>query len=405
MQTILRLLCVVLAQVAAKDDGTSGADLGFCPQSSRSVLGYGPCRCSCSATKLCLSVRRTQCWPSVLITVNATSDPCTLSGQDGVHASLLGASAPLQPSVKHPLPSIRKFASTAPRLPVDLSVLRPPSGGESARRDTRSSETHGGTRSETGHGGGGAFVGSAEYTRLVSHLGRKVGAALDDPTQAVDVFATTGPGYQHVRVLREANLNQGLSWTELRARHSLPFARELHQLMSRYLLPHATYSLFSGTQPDVPRVVISRNVHVPHERYRSVAMLWHWDALADRSIKLLLYLTAVPNNRSGCMLAMLNRETHRAWRMGRRKLWGGDISPPSVPQPWMLELLGMGYEPTCLVGPAGTLIHFDTNIVHRGSRPEPGLQRDFILLELYPSTNATAITRGPLSTHAHEHLA
>ena len=57
------------------------------------------------------------------------------------------------------------------------------------------------------------------------------------------------------------------------------------------------------------------------------------------------------------MLAMLHRDTRRPWRMGRRKLWGGDISPPSVPQPWMLELLSMGYEPACLVGPAGTLIH------------------------------------------------
>ena len=52
-----------------------------------------------------------------------------------------------------------------------------------------------------------------------------------------------------------------------------------------------------------------------------------------------------------------------------------------VPTLWLAELFRRGYRRQCVSGGAGTLVVFDTNIVHRGSRPAPGRHRDFVLWE------------------------
>ena len=313
-----RMLGIVMAAITMASTAT--VDVGFCP--SRDMLGYGPCTCSCkhsSATRqLCLPVRKRQCWPAMGIEPYDTADPCTLVG--GMREAALGASPRLPTLEGKPLRSIVAAKAAAPPA-FQLTVSRP------------------------GEDGAPAFVGSSEYAHLIARLGRKVGRALDDPAQSVNVYNVTGPGYQHVVTLHEANRNSGLPWEEMRARQ-LPFGAELETLMTRYLLPHATETIFGGAAPLVPRVVVSRNIHVPHEVFRTVAMLWHWDGLSDKSIKLLIYLTPVADNRSGCMLVMRHREHRRPWRMARKPVWGGDLRPPSIPQPWMLELFQVRASPT-----------------------------------------------------------
>ena len=63
-----------------------------------------------------------------------------------------------------------------------------------------------------------------------------------------------------------------------------------------------------------------------------------------------------------------------------KQIGGGNVFQ-ALPALWLAELAREGYEPVCLEGRAGTLVIFDTNIVHRGSRPAPGLHRDFVLFE------------------------
>ena len=55
---------------------------------------------------------------------------------------------------------------------------------------------------------------------------------------------------------------------------------------------------------------------------------------------------------------------------------------PNVPTLWLAELLARGYRRSCLAAPAGSMVVFDTNIVHRGSRPAEGQHRDFVLWEV-----------------------
>ena len=57
----------------------------------------------------------------------------------------------------------------------------------------------------------------------------------------------------------------------------------------------------------------------------------------------------------------------------------------AIPALWMTELAALGYEPACLAAPAGQLVVFDTNIIHRGSRPRYGKYRDAVLWEFWPS--------------------
>ena len=52
----------------------------------------------------------------------------------------------------------------------------------------------------------------------------------------------------------------------------------------------------------------------------------------------------------------------------------------------MLEAIEGGYLPTCMAGPPGTLNVFDPNIMHRASRPRPGMYRDAITLFFHPPT-------------------
>ena len=65
---------------------------------------------------------------------------------------------------------------------------------------------------------------------------------------------------------------------------------------------------------------------------------------------------------------------------------GGFRGPKVVPQLWLSELAAEGYHPQCLSGPMGTLVVFNTDVVHRGSRPANGTYRDYEQWELLPKT-------------------
>ena len=77
---------------------------------------------------------------------------------------------------------------------------------------------------------------------------------------------------------------------------------------------------------------------------------------------------------------MRHNATRQPYKMSwAAKPWGRQTQ--NVPKPWIVELLAQGYRPECVRGAVGDLIVFDTNIIHRGSRPAAGMHRDFILFE------------------------
>jgi 2,5-diketo-D-gluconate reductase A len=231
-----------------------------------------------------------------------------------------------------------------------------------------------------------------EYASLISALARKVGAALDDPAQRKYTFT---PGNQHIYTLPALNGAMGLTGKDaaaLRSPGRVDFRTELKRLVGRYALPIAARELFRGAPAQLTKLVVSRSVHLPEEAHRTRAMLWHYDSLPENVVKLLFYLTPVPSNRSGCMLAMRHNETGLPFKMkfGWSSPWGARLKPVAIAQPWMSELLQRGYRPRCLTGGPGTVIAFHTNIVHRGSRPGVGMSRDCVLMELTAKVDGSA---------------
>lgn len=156
--------------------------------------------------------------------------------------------------------------------------------------------------------------------------------------------------------------------------------------MKQYLRPYLARVVFGHYNFKVSDIFLSRNLNVG-STVRTRSMLWHWDTNNPHGVKVILYLNEVgPQN--GCMVAMRHNVTGRRIKMkwdaqpfgGGSK--GAHIGGP-IPKPWIAELLNGGYRGECLSGPPGTLVVFDTNVIHRGSRPAPGKHRDFILFLLH----------------------
>jgi len=147
----------------------------------------------------------------------------------------------------------------------------------------------------------------------------------------------------------------------------------------------------------VNSVTVSRNVHLEAEHTRTRAMVWHWDGIADDTIKMILYLSPVTRNDSGCFMVMQHNVTGVPFQMRRTPMWGTELTTSPVPRPWLAEMLHTGYRPHCITGLAGALIAFNTNIVHRGSRPSKGRYRDVVLIEVKPLAH---VAKGGLNMEA-----
>lgn len=357
---------------------------------SRRTRRYGACSCTCDATTdVCAGVG--SCWPLVPI-AHGEPDPAVID--TARHEAAADAVDPLAASVCQAAAQVRQagggFAEERGVAPAGLGSIELAAAGP-ALADVGSMAASASSSMAFGFALSHPGADSARelgdgYAPLLSRLAGKVATALSDASsggQAAFMFNRTGPGNQHVYALRALKLTRGVTLEALRKAKGIDFKGELAALLERHLLPYASRRLFGGRRAAVYRLVVSRNVHLPQERARTRAMLWHWDGL--KTLKLLVYLTPVPSNASGCMLVMTHRVSGHAYLMRRHAPWGADLQPSSVPRPWMRELLSGGYRPRCLTGPPGTVVAFNTNIVHRGSRPAPGMHRDGILLELSPT--------------------
>ena len=227
------------------------------------------------------------------------------------------------------------------------------------------------------------YTGLQEYGRIVGRLRGLFTADLTDPDR--HSIRRDGAQYNH---------KQGLSWW-------LGMLGEtFREFTSKYLL-QMTGELVFGT--NVPLTVLKcsfhRRIRSPDTAFRDTvkdAMLWHWDGLVPSGqIKMLVYLSNVTDH-DGCMVAMRHKETGATVDMQfprsseLHRAWGG---PVSVPRPWIAELQDRGYRQECLSGGAGSIVIFDTNVVHRGGVPGTGRARDFILLQIRPC-NARELARG-----------
>jgi len=262
----------------------------------------------------------------------------------------------------------------------------------------------------------------AQYTRLVGRLSLKAGNALGEEHLTTRLTQSrNGAKAQHVVTINRTFF-----------RSHLP---ELKELENQYVRPYLQRRVLGAAPPRwKSSIFVSRNMNDFNETRRMASMLWHFDGNAKPWIKVILYLNDV-TNANGCMVAMERtgeRTGERAAERqrpadgsGERTATGrtlrdtsaasvmapsipvrgapaaggisarrpfkvdvakfqeggsfGNPGVPNLPRTWVAQLESNGYEAKCLAAPKGTMVVFDTNIVHRGSRPAEGHHRDFVL--------------------------
>lgn len=180
----------------------------------------------------------------------------------------------------------------------------------------------------------------------------------------------------------QAGADQGL-------RSAASLERRIHRLVAEHLQPWLEHNVYLNEKVTLKQFSVSRNVPLPNETVRMRGNTWHWDTLPNGLIKVLLYLTDVDESR-GCMVVMRHNVTQVTFKMAGTKVWGKLASPASIPKEWLLELMERGFRPTCADGVSGTAVVFDTNIVHRASRPASGQIRDSINFEFILEKVASA---------------
>ena len=214
------------------------------------------------------------------------------------------------------------------------------------------------------------------YLELVKKLSTQAADTLADPGDSFRMFdaAHGASAAQHVVSVRQGP-----------GHHDWRFAASLRAMLDHHIKPFLAQRVMTGSNITLKSYKVSRNANDfnPEVYGRSRSMLWHYDGSAEGNIKVILYLNDV-DHLHGCMVAMRNNVSREPYLIHPphplKQIGGGNVFQ-ALPALWLAELAREGYEPVCLEGRAGTLVIFDTNIVHRGSRPAPGLHRDFVLFE------------------------
>lgn len=151
-----------------------------------------------------------------------------------------------------------------------------------------------------------------------------------------------------------------------------------------------------GSHVIVDKVYVYRNL-VSH-REGEVSWTWHYDNHPIGIMKIMIYLTDVRED-NGPFEYLRARGTHEALYMSPRPLSDyGRISPSAAK-----GHLSRGYERHKVTGPAGTMVLFDENVVHRANVAESGF-RDVIVLQIRPATFRRAAFIDPQWTGSFEHV-
>ncbi len=203
------------------------------------------------------------------------------------------------------------------------------------------------------------------YLSLVESLSEKVNNKVLDPSEHYK--DPSASGYDIAVQIREI-------W-------DIP---ELEQI-AEAILPQLEKNVFNS-YIHLSAIHAYRNVQTDSPEVSS--WLWHYDNNPKEAVKLLIYLTDVDENnapfetleKDGDYIKMLTSRTgYDNWK------------PPYVPQSripknMMNEFSAAGYKKHKITGPAGTMLFFDNNIVHRATIPTEGY-RDVAILNIRPTFN------------------
>lgn len=204
------------------------------------------------------------------------------------------------------------------------------------------------------------------YLELINSLSEKINQRVLDPEQH---FKDPSAGGYDIAV-------------QVKDIWDLPELEEI----ARTLLPSLEKNVFNS-YIHLSAIHIYRNIQTNTDRISS--WLWHYDNNPKEAVKVLIYLTDVGENNGAFELLQNNTGEHVKMQTSRTGYnhWGPPYVPQSrIPTTMMEQFRSLGFEGHKITGPAGTMLFFDNNIVHRANIPIEG-HRDVVILNIRPTMN------------------
>jgi hypothetical protein len=161
------------------------------------------------------------------------------------------------------------------------------------------------------------------------------------------------------------------------------------------LLPEIERRFFAS-RVIVDKVYAYRNLK--SRQQPQVSWLWHYDNHPTEVLKLMIYLTDVTDERAP-LEYVGDAATGKPWMFKPLPLLGNSRVPSSDVD----ASLKNGFARFRLVGPSGTMILFDDNLVHRATVATEGF-RDVLVFQIRPVTFAPQHYIDPKWTGSFEHV-
>ena len=207
------------------------------------------------------------------------------------------------------------------------------------------------------------FTFPKNYSKLIDSLAKKISAKIDDKSQ--HYRDPSAKGYSMAIQIKDI-------W-------DLP---ELNEIAA-HILPCLEQSVF-GSRIHCSAVHAYRNI--PTKASEISSWLWHYDNNPKEAVKLLIYLTDVEEDtgpfelleKDGDYVKMKTSRTgYNNWR------------PPYIPESrisknMINDFVNQGYNKKKIIGPKGTVLFFDNNIIHKANVPTRKY-RDVVIFNIRPT--------------------
>ena len=157
---------------------------------------------------------------------------------------------------------------------------------------------------------------------------------------------------------------------------------ELEQIADS-ILPHLERNVFAS-YIHLSAIHIYRNIKFDGQPLSS--WLWHYDNNPKEAVKMLVYLTDVGEDNAPFEYMVRDGE---AKKMETSRTGFNHWKPPYIPNSrisaqMISDLEKEGYKKKKITGPAGTILFFDNNIIHRATSPKDGY-RDVAIFNIRPA--------------------
>jgi hypothetical protein len=232
----------------------------------------------------------------------------------------------------------------------------------------------------------------ATYPQLVKRVAASV-EALFDRTEECSFFPQLPTGPVPERLDEVAAIKSG---EVISIQLNKPLATEGLEDLCSPIIQELEDKVY-GSYALVDKIYIYRNP--VSRRTRQVSWLWHYDNHPHEILKVMIYL----NDVSDCNAPF---EYLRS-RDSRTAVSGSPVAPlfghSRISDEALTRYLSNGAEPFRVIGPKGTMIVFDNNMIHKANLASEG-HRDVLIFQVRPMATRTKRYIDPRWTGSFQHV-